>query len=82
MSDATTQKISAYSKTDSHESLLALMGWYGKTDLMEISEQQALAFLDLLERGVVHITNSEDEGYVYYNKSDLIDFTKMCANGE
>lgn len=69
MSEATTRKISEYSKTDAHESLLALMKWYGVDNLMRISEQAALMFLYMLENDVLEITMYEDEGFVCKGKN-------------
>lgn len=43
-------KIKQYSRdTEIADSLLALMDYYDKTNLMDISEEQALKFLALLE---------------------------------
>ena len=33
------------------DSLLALMDYYGKSNLMQISEEQALQFLEILKQG-------------------------------
>ena len=57
MSDETTRKIAAFSRTAEHETLQGLMTYYGKTNLMEISEQQALAFLELLQNGKIKVDN-------------------------
>lgn len=47
-------KIKAFAKDPQQaETLEALMDYYGKTNLMQISEEQALAFLHLLERGEI-----------------------------
>lgn len=48
----TTMEIKEYSNSyERGDALLALMDYYGKTNLMNISEEQALAFLALLESG-------------------------------
>lgn len=56
MTSETTRKIKAYS-ADKHkqETLLALMDYYGKNSLEKISEEQAIAFLQKLERGEINI---------------------------
>ena len=69
MSDMTTAKIRAYSKTDIHESLLALMKWYGVDSLMKISEQAALMFLYMLDHDILEVTTYEDEGFVRKGKN-------------
>lgn len=54
MTAETTMKIKAFAKDPQQaETLEALMNYYGKTNLMQISEEQALAFLHLLERGEI-----------------------------
>ena len=55
MSSATTQKIIAYSKTNTHETLLMLMDWYGVNSLDKIPETAALKFLAMLESGEVKV---------------------------
>lgn len=80
MSGTTTQKIKAYNITDSGEALLALMQWYGQISLEKISEQQALAFLDLLERDVIRISNNSDDCYVQRGKNWFTNADKMCRN--
>lgn len=54
MTHETTMKIKLYS-TDMNEgnSLEALMDYYGKSNLMEISEEMALEFLGQLENNAI-----------------------------
>lgn len=60
MTSYTTRAIEDYS-TDRKTSnaLLALMDYYGKNCLMEISEEQALAFLEKLKKGEIIISNDK-----------------------
>ena len=55
MTNKTTGEIAALSRTAEHETLQGLMNYYGKTNLMEISEQQALAFLEMLQNGKIKV---------------------------
>lgn len=56
MTSETTQKIKKFSTDENmSNSLLALMDFYNKDCLMKISEEQALAFLDKLEKGEIRI---------------------------
>lgn len=56
MTTETTQKIRKFSTDEmTANALLALMDYYKKDCLMKISEEQALAFLDKLERGEIKI---------------------------
>lgn len=61
MSSETTRRIKAYS-TDYEQtnSLLALMDWYGATNLRDITEEQGQEFLAMLENGRIRIPR---EGY-------------------
>ena len=61
MSSETTRRIKAYS-TDYEQtnSLLALMDWYGATNLRDITEEQGREFLAMLESGRIRIPR---EGY-------------------
>lgn len=56
MTSATTKAIKNFA-TDREESnsLSALMDYYGRNSLMEISEQEALAFLAKLTSGEIRI---------------------------
>ena len=56
MTSATTKAIKNFA-TDREESnsLLALLDYYGRNSLMEISEQEALAFLAKLTSGEIRI---------------------------
>lgn len=56
MCGETTKKIKDYA-TDSEQSnsLLALLDYYDKTSLMEISEVMGLEFLEKLEKGEIKI---------------------------
>lgn len=55
MCSTTTKKIASFSKTDSHETLLMLMDWYGVNDLTKIPETAALEFLAKLESGEIKV---------------------------
>ena len=52
MTHKTTMEIKSYSTDpEQADSLLALMDYYGKSNLMQISEEQALQFLEILKQG-------------------------------
>ena len=56
MTRTTLEKIKAYGHGDyKHDALDALLDYYNKTALINISEEQALAFLRKLERGEIRI---------------------------
>ena len=61
MTSITTKKIAEYSKTEIHESLIALMNYYGKSNLKNISEEQALVFLDKVKSGEIKIEDYLDK---------------------
>ena len=61
MTSITTKKIAEYSKTEIHESLIALMNYYGKSNLMNILEEQALVFLDKVENDEIKICDYLDK---------------------
>lgn len=65
MTSETTNKINAFS-TDPRRSnaLLALLNYYDKGGLMNISEQEALIFLSKLESGEIKIDNYFAKGFV------------------
>ena len=51
----TTKKIASFSKTDTHETLIMLMEWYGVNSLKQIPETAALEFLAMLESGEIKV---------------------------
>ena len=56
MTHKTTMEIRKFSKDQNEsDSLLALMDYYHVTNLMNISEEQGLVFLDLLKREEVRL---------------------------
>ena len=56
MTSTTLAKIKAYGKTaDKQDAMNALLDYYGKTSFMNISEEQALVFLQKLESGEIKI---------------------------
>ena len=56
MSSETTKKIKSYSRDEMQtDAFNALLDYYGKTNLLNISEEMALEFLAKLESGEVRI---------------------------
>lgn len=56
MTNTTLEKIKAYGKDKyKQDALEALLYYYGKTSFMNISEEQALVFLQKLESGEIKI---------------------------
>ena len=56
MSEATTRKIKSYSRDEVQtDAFNALLDYYGKSNLLNISEEMGLEFLAKLESGEVRI---------------------------
>lgn len=56
MSEATTRKIKSYSRDEMQtDAFNALLDYYGKSNLLNISEEMGLEFLAKLESGEVRI---------------------------
>lgn len=56
MTAETTAKIRKFSSnTETNNALLALLDYYGKIGLAEITEEEGLAFLEKLENGIITI---------------------------
>lgn len=56
MTVETTAKIRKFSSNpETNNALLALLDYYGKIGLAEITEEEGLAFLEKLENGVITI---------------------------
>ena len=56
MSEATTRKIKSYSRDEMQtDAFNALLDYYGKSNLLNISEDMGLEFLAKLESGEVRI---------------------------
>lgn len=62
MSELTTQKIKAFSQDDMQtDAFDALLDYYGKTNLLSISEEMGLAFLAKLESGEIRLYPFREE---------------------
>ena len=62
MSELTTQKIKAFSQDNMQtDAFDALLDYYGKTNLLSISEEMGLAFLAKLESGEIRLYPSREE---------------------
>ena len=56
MSEATTRKIKSYSRDEMQtDAFNALLDYYGKTNLLNISEEMGLAFLQKLRDGEIRL---------------------------
>ena len=61
MSEQTTWKIKSYSRDDMQtDAFDALLDYYGKTNLLSISEEMGLAFLTKLESGEIRLYEKRD----------------------
>lgn len=61
MCELTTQKIKAFSQDDMQtDAFDALLDYYGKTNLLSISEEMGLAFLAKLESGEIRLYEKRD----------------------
>ena len=61
MSETTTYKIKAFSRDEMQtDAFDALLDYYGKTNLLGISEEQGLAFLNKLESGEIRLYENRD----------------------
>lgn len=62
MCELTTQKIKAFSQDEMQtDAFDALLDYYGKTNLLSISEEMGLAFLAKLESGEIRLYPSREE---------------------
>lgn len=62
MSELTTRRIKAFSQDDMQtDAFDALLDYYGKTNLLSISEEMGLAFLAKLESGEIRLYPSREE---------------------
>ena len=62
MSETTTYKIKAFSRDEMQtDAFDALLDYYGKTNLLSISEEMGLAFLAKLESGEIRLYPSREE---------------------
>ena len=62
MSETTTRRIKAFSRDEMQtDAFDALLDYFGKTNLLSISEEMGLAFLAKLESGEIRLYPSRDE---------------------
>ena len=61
MSETTTHKIKAFSRDEMQtDAFDALLDYYGKTNLLSISEEMGLVFLAKLESGEIRLCEKRD----------------------